>query len=179
MIKVPEKREVYLIRHGWDLEQRDKDDDDRALRPKGIEQAVSVGEYFREKKLGASTLILCADLRRTVQTAQVIAAILDPENEGMRIYKDPSITKLAKMGDEAMKRTIQQITKKHGDYRYAFETALLCISHKRFPVEQPLLVFTQAPVIWGLTGINPKELPYAAVCKYPSKTQVLVFSPIQ
>ncbi len=80
LIKEKNTLTVYLIRHG----RTKYDDDDRFcgvsdpdLSEKGIEQAISLGKFFRNKSIET---VYSSELKRSIETAKIICA-LNPETE--------------------------------------------------------------------------------------------------
>lgn len=68
---------IYLVRHGDAVPEEDAGSDrDRWLSPRGREAARIVGKLLREQKLEPDA-ILCSPLPRAVQTAELIAQMID------------------------------------------------------------------------------------------------------
>ena len=66
--------EILLIRHGetdWNVQKRLQGHRDIPLNAKGLHQAAAVGQALARERLDA---VVSSDLRRTMQTAQAIAA---------------------------------------------------------------------------------------------------------
>ena len=67
--------ELYLLRHA-EAEDNAASDSARELTPKGQEQARAIGEFCRRQAIRPG-LIVTSPYRRTVQTAELVAAALD------------------------------------------------------------------------------------------------------
>lgn len=68
---------LFLLRHA-EAEPPVHSDEARMLTPKGIEQATRAGDYCRRVGLQPD-LVLCSPYRRTVQTAEIVAAAWQPK----------------------------------------------------------------------------------------------------
>lgn len=68
---------IYLVRHGDAVPEEDAGSDrDRWLSPKGREAARILGKLLREQGVEPDA-ILCSPLPRAVQTAELIAQVID------------------------------------------------------------------------------------------------------
>jgi phosphohistidine phosphatase len=68
---------IYLVRHGEAVPEEDAGSDrDRWLSPRGREHARILGRLLREQNV-APDVILASPLPRAVQTAELIASMLD------------------------------------------------------------------------------------------------------
>jgi len=68
---------VYLVRHGItaaNMEDRFAGRTGEELHPGGIDQILQVGERLRDKNIAA---IYCGPARRTVQSAEILGALLN------------------------------------------------------------------------------------------------------
>ena len=90
---------LYLVRHG--ITQANKENrfagrSDEKLHPEGIEQMTRLGEVLKGKNI---TAIYCGPAQRTVQSAEILGAILDvssrpvPELEEIDISHWDGLTK--------------------------------------------------------------------------------------
>lgn len=69
--------QIYLVRHGDAVPEEEAGSDrDRWLSPKGREHARVLGRLLREQGIEPET-ILCSPLPRAVQTAELLAQMLD------------------------------------------------------------------------------------------------------
>lgn len=68
---------IYLVRHGDAVPEEDAGSDrDRWLSPRGREAARVLGRLLREQAI-APDAIVCSPLPRAVQTAELLAGMLD------------------------------------------------------------------------------------------------------
>lgn len=159
-------RETYLVRHALNFPKSHINDIDTALTLQGIEQARILGQFFLERGLGESAIILCSDLKRTTQTAVEIAKVIKPIIPPI-ISKE--LTRFPDLGDTGMDLEIERAKECFGDFRGYFEKILQnkCPDYEK-TAHRPLIVVTQAPVIARIMGLNPKDLAFACVYQYPA-----------
>lgn len=69
-------KRLFLLRHAQALPADTGRDKDRALSPRGIEDAKLLGQAMRARKL-LPDLILCSDAKRTTQTCQALSEQLE------------------------------------------------------------------------------------------------------
>jgi phosphohistidine phosphatase len=68
---------IYLVRHGDAVPEDDAGSDrDRWLSPRGREAARVLGRLLRDQRIEVGAVV-CSPLPRAVQTAELIAAMLD------------------------------------------------------------------------------------------------------
>jgi phosphohistidine phosphatase len=68
---------IYLVRHGDAVPEEDAGSDrDRWLSPRGREAARILGRLLREQNISPDAIV-CSPLPRAVQTAELIAAMID------------------------------------------------------------------------------------------------------
>lgn len=160
---------VFFIRHGQDEDQKNRHDTNRNLARTGMEQAMLVGDYLRSvQKLGANTVVLCADLKRTTQTAQIISEELGSKDEVSNPYISSALTEFGKLKYHKMDKIIAEVTECCGDFRGFLVKELLRLNPgDELRPGEPIPVVTQRPVIARVMGLDPKELPYACVYQYP------------
>lgn len=161
---------LFLIRHAQDEKQKNRYDINRSLAKTGMEQAVVVGDYLEQvQELGAKTVILGADLRRTTQTAQIISGVLNPENQRGKLFISKALTEFGELKYHKMDQIIEETAEPFGDFRGFFVKELLRLNpgYKINPKE-PIVVVTQRPVIARVMGIHIEESSYACVYQFPA-----------
>lgn len=75
MAEAPRTRLLTLMRHGHAVAANGRDDHDRALDERGLQDVRAVADRTAVRE-ATPTLILCSDARRTVETAEIVRETL-------------------------------------------------------------------------------------------------------
>jgi probable phosphoglycerate mutase len=108
------KKEFYFLRHGqtdWNIEKRCMGQTDIPLNNYGINQAHEVSKLFKTYNI---TSICHSTLKRTVQTAQIIADYCDGTLYGIEELMERKVGSFEGM----LKGDIQKAQKQHHDLNY-------------------------------------------------------------